>query len=238
MRDGRRGRAEAERILRRAREQRRRALSEHDSKRVIAAYGVPVTREVLVKTAAQARAAARRLSYPVVLKVCAAEASHKTEQGFVAVGLGNDTEVRRAFATLVQRAGDDHDGQFLVQELVRGSRELMIGMVRDAHFGPCVVFGLGGIFTEILADVVFRVAPLTRTDAREMLDAIRARRILDAVRGMKPIDRDVLCRSLVAVGQIGLDHPEIAEIDVNPLIVSGDRPVAVDALVVLASEEA
>jgi acetyl-CoA synthetase (ADP-forming) len=224
-------------ILRRARARGQRALSEHDSKRILRAYGVPVTREALVRTASDARDAARRIGYPIALKVCAAGEAHKTERGLVVVGLANDRDLRRAFATLRERAGDGYGGGFLVQEMVRGARELVIGMTRDPVFGPCVMFGLGGIFTEILADVVFRVAPLERPDALAMLDGIRAHRILGGVRGMRPVDRDALCESLIAVGRIGCERPDVAQIDVNPLIVRDDRPVAVDALVVLADTE-
>jgi acetyl-CoA synthetase (ADP-forming) len=225
-------------ILQRARQRGERALSEHDSKQILDEYGVPVAREALVRTASEAVTAAAGLGYPVVLKACAAGEAHKTEKGLVAVGLGSETALREAFAALVARAGQDYAGDFLVQEMVRGSREVMIGMVRDAQFGPCVMFGLGGIFTEILRDVVFRVAPLTTDDAMAMLRAIRGHRILDAVRGLPAVDVGALCRSLVAVGQIGLDHPDVAEIDVNPLIVRDDRAVAVDALVVLAAPAA
>ena len=123
----------------------------------------------------------------------------------------------------------------LVQKMIKGARELVMGMTRDAHFGPVVMFGLGGIFTEILHDVAFRVAPLERRDALEMMQEIRGRRILEAVRGMARVDLDILSQGLIALGQIGLDHDAIQEIDVNPLIVVGDRPVAVDALVVLQS---
>jgi acetyl-CoA synthetase (ADP-forming) len=220
-------------IVRAARERGETALSEHDSKRVLAAYGVPTSREVLVKTRAEARAAAKKLGWPVVLKACSAKEAHKTEKGLIAVGLAGDRELREAFATLQKRAGTDYDGAWLVQEMVRGSREVMIGMVRDPQFGPSVCFGLGGIFTEILQDVAFRVAPLRKRDALEMMRAIRAHRILGAVRGMKAVDADALSHSLMAVGQIALDHPEIAAIDVNPLIVRDTRPVAVDALIVL-----
>lgn len=227
-------RARVRAILGRARARGERALSEHDSKRIIAAYGVPTTREALVGTAAEAVAAARRLGYPVAVKACAAGASHKSERGLVALGLGSDRQVRAAVARLAGRLGPGVPAAFLVQEMVRGVRELMIGMVRDPQFGPCVMFGLGGIFTEILGDVVVRVAPLGPRDARDMLRGIRAHRVLDAVRGLPAADTGLLCRSLAAIGRLGLDHPEIAEIDVNPLIVAGARPVAVDALVVLA----
>jgi len=225
-----------EAIIRRARERRQRTLSEHDSKRVIAAYGVPTAREVLVTTAREATVAARRIGYPVALKVCAPEVSHKTERGLLAVGLGGEAELRRAFTTLRARAGADFDGEFLVQEMVEGRRELMIGMVRDPQFGPCVMFGLGGVFTEVLQDVVFRVAPLAESEARAMLRGIRAHRMLESVRGMPAVDAASLSRSLMAVGRIGLDHPEIVAIDVNPLIARDRTAVAVDALVVLSHE--
>ncbi len=122
--------------------------------------------------------------------------------------------------------------------MVSGAREIMIGMHRDPSFGPAVAFGLGGIFTEILQDVVFRVAPLRKRDARDMMRGIRAHKILGPVRGMPRVDQDLLATALMAVGQIALDHPEIAEIDINPLIVRGDRPVAVDGLIVLGDETA
>lgn len=221
-------------IIRAARARGERMLSEHESKRVLAAYGVPVARETPVRTLAEAKAAAARIGYPVVLKACSADAAHKSERGLVAVGLRGPRDLGAALATLRRRAGTGARGEFLVQEQVQGSREVMIGVIRDPEFGPAVMFGLGGIFSEILQDVVFRVAPLREREARAMLRAIRARRILEAVRGLPAVDTGALARSLIAVGRIALDHPEIAAIDVNPLIIRGGTPVAVDALIVLA----
>lgn len=221
-------------IIRAARSRGERALSEHDSKRIVAAYGVPATREAVVRTAAEAVRAARRLGYPVALKACAAGEAHKTERGLVALGLDDDRAVRMALGGLQERVGPGVAGAFLVQEMIRGSRELMMGMTRDPRFGPCVMFGLGGIFAEILDDAVVRIAPLGARDALAMLRGIRAHRMLGAVRGLPAADAPLLARSLVGLGRLGLDHPEITEIDVNPLIVQGTRPVAVDALVVLS----
>ena len=223
----------ADRIIGAALARGEKTLSEYDSKRILAAYGVPVTREVLVSNLTQARAAARRLKYPVVLKACAADAAHKTEKGLVAVNLAGERALSAAFRRIQKRAGKRYDGGYLVQEMVQGEREVMIGMVRDAQFGPSVMFGLGGIFTEILHDVVFRIAPLRKRDALDMLKGIKGHRILGPVRGMLAVDLDMLAASLIAIGRIGLEHEEISEIDVNPLIVRGARPVAVDALVVL-----
>lgn len=209
-------------------------LSEYDSKRVLAAYGIPISREALVSTLTDARKAAKRLKYPVVLKACSPDATHKTEKGLVAVNLGNDKQLSEAFRDLKKRAGKAYDGAYLVQEMVKGQREIMLGMIRDAQFGPSVMFGLGGIFTEIFEDVVFRVAPVRKADAKKMVREIKGHRILDAVRGMPPVDLDGLAGSIVALGKLSLDHPAIREIDINPLIVRGNRPVAVDALIVLA----
>ena len=223
----------AARIIAAARASGRKSLSEFDSKRILAAYGIPVTREILVANLPQARAAARRLGFPVVLKACAADQAHKTEKGLLAVNLATGKALDEAFRRVSRRCGPNYGGDFLVQEMVHGEREVMIGMIRDAQFGPSVMFGLGGIFTEILHDVVFRIAPLRKRDAVEMLRGIKGHRILDAVRGMKAVDLDSLTGSIIALGRIGLDFEEIAEIDVNPLIIRGTRPVAVDALVVL-----
>ena len=223
----------AKRLVARSVKAGRGALSEFDSKRFLSAYGVPITRERLVNSEKDARAAAERLGYPVVLKGCAHDLLHKTEAGLVMVGLGSSKEVADAFRELKARAGSDFGGRFLVQEMVKGDRELMIGMTRDEHFGPSVMFGLGGIFTEILEDVVFRLAPLSLSDAREMMSEIRSAKILNSVRGMARVNRPLLARAIVAVGKAAVDNPDIAEIDINPLIISGSHPVAVDGLVIL-----
>lgn len=203
------------------------ALSEHESKRLLATYGIPVTREAVAADRAGAIAAAREIGFPVALK--ATGVAHKTEAGLVALNLGDADAVGDAADAMAAKGAN----AFLVQEMVKGARELVIGMVRDPQFGPSVMFGLGGIFTEILDDVTFRVAPLSLADAHAMLGEIRAARILGAVRGMPPADRDALARALVALGDIARDFDDIREIDVNPLTLRDGAPVAVDALVVL-----
>ncbi|MBD21141.1 MAG: carboxylate--amine ligase [Rhodospirillaceae bacterium] len=225
-----------ERILKAALKRNQKTLSEFDSKRVLAAYGLPISREILVSSQSEAKAAAKKVKYPVVLKACSADEAHKTEKGLIAVNLASQSALVDAFKLLKKRAGKSYTGDYLVQEMVSGSREVMIGMHRDPSFGPAVMFGLGGIFTEILQDVTFRIAPLRKKDARDMLRSIRGTKILDEVRGMPAVDRDILCHALMAVGQIALDHPNIEEIDINPLIIRGTRPIAVDALIVLSDE--
>ncbi len=218
-------------IIKRAVEKGQKALSEYDSKRIIQQAGTPVTRERLAASRDEAVKMAREIGYPVVLKGCADTLTHKTELGMVRVGLGSDKDVEQAYDELMSR-NVPVDG-ILVQEMIKGDREFVIGLTRDPQFGPCVMFGLGGIFTEVLQDVSFRVAPITEGDAEEMIDEIRTKKILGEFRGSPPVDRAVLVQSLVGIGNLGVEFEEIAEIDINPLIVRGGKPVAVDALVIL-----
>jgi len=221
-------------VIQQALRKKQRTLSEFDSKKLLAGYGIPVTAEKLVKSGKDAVAAAEELGYPVAVKGCGAELTHKTELDVIRLGLKDAREVRKAVKELkAALKGQKYDG-LLVQEMVKGQRELVMGLTRDPQFGPCVMFGLGGIYTEILKDVSFRVAPLTERDALEMMDELRGKKILDSFRGMGAAPREVLAAALIALGRIGLEHPEVKEIDVNPLILAKDgRPVAVDALVAL-----
>jgi acetyl-CoA synthetase (ADP-forming) len=191
-----------------------------------------MVQESLVKDLSEARAAAQRIGFPVVLKACSPAVAHKTERGLIAVNLRDEAELSLAFDRIVERAGG-MEIDFLVQEMIHSDRELVMGMTRDPQFGPCVMFGLGGIFTEALGDVSFRVAPLTQGDALEMLQEINGHKILSEIRGMAEINRDALAGILVSIGQIGLDHEKIREIDINPVLVRDSRPIGVDALVVL-----
>lgn len=208
------------------------SLSEFESKQILAQYGIPVIQEVLVEDLDGARQAAGDIGYPVVLKICSAEVTHKTEEGLIELDLRDEKDLARAFERLQKRAGG-WTGDFLVQEMARGPRELVAGMTRDAQFGPCVMLGLGGIFTETLNDVSFRIAPIGEHDVSDMVDELRGKKMLGPVRGMDAVSMETLTRTLMALGNIAMEHPHIHEIDLNPLIVQGREPVAVDALVVL-----
>jgi len=208
------------------------ALSEHESKLLLAEFGIPVTGEKIVKSEDEAASAAAAIGYPVVMKGSGEKLSHKTEMNLVALDVRNDTEARETFRRFTSRK-DVEVKEVLVQQMVKGDRELVAGLTRDPQFGPCVMFGLGGIFTEILEDIAFRVAPLTKLDAMEMMEDIRAKKILGPVRGKAPVDREALANILITLGTIGLEHDVIKEIDINPLKVLDGKPVAVDALVVL-----
>jgi len=213
----------------------RTTLSEYESKQVLSAYGIPVTREVLVNNLQGLMTAAREIGYPIVLKGCSSDVAHKTEKGLIRVDIRNEAEAKSAFEAITGQMGTG--ASVLVQEMIKGQRELVIGLTRDPQFGPCVMFGLGGIFTEILKDISFRVAPLEKRDAMEMMHDIKGHKILEAVRGMEPADLDLFSDILIKVGRIGLENDAVKEIDINPVIISGSRPVAVDALVVLEQDK-
>jgi len=215
----------------------RKVLSEYEAKRVLASYGIPVTREILVGDGSGAAKAAAEIGYPLVMKGCSSEIAHKTERGLIHVDIRSDAEVQKAFEEIM-KGMDSQGGAVLIQEMIKGRRELVMGLTRDDQFGPCVMFGLGGIFTEILKDISFRRAPLEKNDALEMMREIRGHGILDAVRGMEAADKDLLADMLIRVGRIGVEIDQVQEIDLNPVILSGSRPVVVDALIVLKQRRA
>jgi acetyltransferase len=209
-------------------------LSEHASKALVARYGIPVARDALADGPDAAARAARELGFPVVVKLCGDSIAHKTERGLVRIGLADAASVGAAAADLLALARpEDGPVDVLVAEQVRGRRELIAGLVRDPQFGPCVVLGLGGIFTEAIGDVVFAAAPLDVADARRMIGGLRTRALLGAFRGEPPVDVEALAGILVGLGRLATERPDVHSVDLNPLIVHDGQAVAVDALVVL-----
>jgi len=179
--------------------------------------------------------AARKIGYPVALKACSWEIMHKSGKGLIALNIENAKQLKDNFLSIQKAAGKGVP--VLVGEMLRGNREFLVGMTRFAGFGPCVVFGLGGVFTEIYRDTTIRLAPLGDVDVEEMFADIRAKKLLDEFRGMPKVKNEKLTKIIRTVGDISLLHPEIAEIDLNPIIVSGANPVVADALIVLKAED-
>lgn len=213
------------------------SLNEFDAKRVLEAYSIPVTREKVAHSCEKAKEFASEIGYPVVLKGCSSTMTHKTEMNLVILNVQDGVALEDAYQKIEKRGGLELDG-VLVQEMISGQREFVAGLIRDPQFGPCVMFGLGGIFTEALKDVTFRVAPLTQWDALEMMEEIRSKKLLGPFRGKPAVDRELFADVLVNLGRIGIECDEIAEIDINPLIIRENghqnaTPVAVDALIVL-----
>lgn len=219
-------------LVARAADKGSQALSEYESKRVLASYGVPVIPEILAPDKKAAVAAAMELGFPVALKACSPELAHKTELGLVALNLPDAEAVEAAADSICAKTIVALDG-LLVQPMAHGRREIIVGGKRDALFGPTVMLGIGGIFVEAMADVVFRLAPLEPRDALEMVNELRAQRIFGEFRGEEAADREAIARVLIAVGNILVEWPQVSQVDVNPLIIEGARPVAVDGLIVL-----
>ena len=219
-------------VIKKALAEGRRTLTEYESKQLLRKYGIPVTREIEVDDRESLREAIGKIGFPLVLKGCGPTLSHKTERNLVHVDIRSKKEAAKAFEEIMANVKNE-GGTVLVQEMVRGRRELVAGMTRDAQFGPCVMFGLGGIFTEILKDISFRAAPLERKDALQMMQEITGRKIFEGVRGLPSADMDQIAQILINLGRIGLEQEHVKEIDINPVVLDGSKPVAVDALVVL-----
>lgn len=212
-------------------------LSEHESKQLLRSAGIAIPEDRLVESADAAVRAAAELGFPVALKLCGRKIAHKTERGLVRLGLADAQAVRSAAESLLAaRRADDGDARLLVCKMVAGRREVIAGMVRDPQFGPCVMLGLGGIFAEAVGDVAFAVAPLAKGDAEDLIDALQYKNILGAFRGEPAVDRRKLATVLEALGRLGAERPDIKSIDVNPLILAGDTPVVIDALVELEGD--
>ena len=211
-------------------------LSETDSKRFLAPYGIPFPDERVVEDVAAAAEAAGDLGYPVVVKLGGAHIAHKTERGLVRLGLTSAEQVRAAAAELLAAARPD-DGRvhLLVAPMLRGSKELIAGVHRDPQFGMTVMLGIGGVLAEAVADVTFRLLPIERVDAFEMIEDLRTQALLGAFRGEPAVDRERLADVLVGLSRAAVAQPELGAVDLNPLIVVDGRPIAVDALVEVAA---
>lgn len=220
------------------------AIGDAEAWDILKAYDLTIPRSELAKNADEAIEIANGMGYPVVMKIASPDILHKTDVGGVKVGLESADQVRDAFDLMIFRTErylpEAEIWGCQVQEMAPpGGLEVLIGMNRDPQFGPLVTFGLGGIYVEALKDVTFRIAPFTRLDAEAMLTEIRSRALLDGVRGNPPVDKEALVNTLLRIGQLVQDFPEIAELDINPLIVypKGQGALAIDMRLVLESEK-
>jgi acyl-CoA synthetase (NDP forming) len=223
-----------------ARVQGRMALDEHAGKQLLASFGVGVPKSVVVSNAAGAAQAAATLNPPLAVKVMSPDLPHKSDAGGVRIDLRNAAEVERAIAAMAvtpQISAARVDG-YLIEEMAAAGQEMVVGAVRDPQFGPLVMVGLGGIFVEVLADVAFRICPITRLDAQEMLAELKGAAILKGTRGRQPVSQEAIVDVLLKIGGDGgllMSHADdFKEADINPLIVSAAGAVAVDARFILS----
>jgi acetate---CoA ligase (ADP-forming) len=206
-------------------------LDEHLSKELLRSCGIPTVEEQIVTGTEWVEAAAAAIGYPVVMKGLLPGSVHKTEMGLVQLDIPDGPAALCAFTALTERMKGR--GRVLLQGQIRGKVELILGLLRDPQFGPCVMFGLGGVMAELFDDAVFAVAPLTHRDALRLIGRIHGQKMLDGFRGAPPVDREEIARIVVRLGEIGLAFPRIREIDINPLICGEEGITAVDATIIL-----
>lgn len=225
-------------IIQKALEQGRTKLLEHEAIEIIKHYGAGVADAYLAKSAEEAANIADKIGYPVVLKIVSPDISHKSDVGGVILGLRNRFEVMDAYQRIIDNvsmnAPNSRIAGILVQKMAKpGGIEVIVGGLRDNVFGPVVMFGLGGIFVEVLRDVSFRVAPVSFEDALEMMKEIKAAKILEGYRNTPPIDKNSLAKIIVATAKLLEENPEVDSLDLNPIIAYPDKAIVVDARIIL-----
>jgi acetyl-CoA synthetase (ADP-forming) len=224
-------------IFKKVYEEKRKNLLENEAKTVCLEYGIPVTKFELAKNEAEAVKFAEKIGYPVVLKIVSPDVLHKSDVGGVIVNLKDAKEVRNAYNQILQnvkkhRAKAKITG-ILVQEMAPPSTEIIVGAIKDPQFGPSIMFGLGGIFVEVLKDVTFRVAPITEEEAREMIMEVKAYPLLKGYRNQPPADIDAIVKILLNTSKLVMEHQEIKELDLNPIMVYEKGAKTVDARIIL-----
>jgi acyl-CoA synthetase (NDP forming) len=227
---------EVKRILEQAKAEGRTSLTAPEGKLVCDAYGIPVPKEGVAATAAEAAKLATRMGFPVVLKIVSPQILHKTEAGGVLVGVKSAAEAKKGFDAIMRNAKKyDRKAQLLgvqVQQMLAGGQEVIVGAVTDPSFGKLVAFGLGGVLVEVLKDITFRLAPASKADALNMMDGIAAAPILKGVRGAPPVNRDALAAIIQSVSRLVSDFPEIVEMDLNPVFATAKGATAADVRIV------
>ncbi|MEM1682320.1 MAG: acetate--CoA ligase family protein [Sulfolobales archaeon] len=210
-------------LIHKALEDGRNKLLEHEAYEFLRAYDLPVPKFGLAVSADEAAELAERIGYPVVLKIVSPDIVHKSDVGGVKVNISSESEVRKWFDTIIQnvrsKAPTAKVAGILVQEMVPQDLEVIVGSTRDPVFGPVVMFGLGGIFVEVLKDVSLRITPITVYDAEEMIREIRAASILEGYRGAPPRDKKAIIDLIIKVGRLMDEVPEVTDIDLNPVMV-------------------
>lgn len=237
------GNSEIKEIFHEARKEGRTKLTEPEAKKVLASAGLAITREDVASTQDEAVTKAEQIGFPVVMKVVSADILHKSDAGGVKVGLADAESVRRAYRDIIAAVKEKHPGAkiqgVLVQEMVEGGIETIVGVANRPPFGPVVAFGLGGVFVELLKDVTFRLAPIDEQGATEMLADIKGAGMLDGYRGQPAANKEELAKVIAQLSGLAIAfNKDVEELDINPLVVKGDRVVALDALITLKEDGA
>ena len=226
-----------DKIIAQARKEKRKVLLEPEAKAICLEYGISVTKFNVAKSEKEAAEFAEQIGFPVVLKIVSPEIIHKSDAGGVKVNLKNPEEVKSAYKAILQGAKKYNPKAsivgVLVQEMAPQSTEVIIGAVKDPQFGQTLMFGLGGIFVELLKDVTFRIAPITEQDATDMIAGVKAYPLLKGYRNTPPADTQAITNLLLCTSKLVMEHPEIKEIDLNPIMAYEKGAKAVDARIIL-----
>jgi len=227
----------AKQLFAQARKERRNYLLEPEAKTICTQYGIPVTRFKVAKTPEEAVTQAREIGYPIVLKIISPDIIHKWDVGGVMLNLKTPKQIKEAYNKILANA-KKHKPEakivgILVQEMAPPSTEVIVGATKDPQFGPALMFGLGGIFVEVLKDVAFRIAPINESDAREMITEVKAYPILKGYRGQSPADIDSIVQILLNTSRLVMENQEIKELDLNPIMVYEKGAKTVDARIIL-----
>lgn len=224
-------------IISQARREGRKALLETEAKAICMEYAIPVTTFKLAKSEEEVAEFAGQIGFPVVLKIVSPDIIHKSEAGGVMVNLKNTDEVQSAYGKILENAKKYNPAAkivgVLVQEMAPQSTEVIVGAIKDPQFGQTLMFGLGGIFVELLKDVTFKVAPITREDAQEMVTKVKAYPLLKGYRNTPPADIDAIVDILLNTSKLVMDYPEIKELDLNPIMAYEQGAKTVDARIIL-----
>jgi len=227
----------ARQIFNETRKEKRKYLLETEAKTICMEYGIPVTKFKLAKSEQEAIRFANEIGYPIVLKIASPDIIHKFDVGGVILNLKNQAEVKDAYnkilANIKRHKSDAKIVGIVVQEMAPPSTEVIVGATKDPQFGPALMFGLGGIFVEVLKDVTFRIAPITEEDAREMITEVKAYPILKGYRGQPPADIEAIVKILLNTSKLVMEHQEIKELDLNPIMVYEKGAKTVDARIIL-----
>jgi len=224
-------------IFEKVRKEKRKFLLEPEAKTVCIKCGIPITNFKVAKNEAEAVKFAEQIGYPIVLKIVSPDIIHKSDVGGVIVGLKDAQEVRNAYKQILKNV-KKHEANakivgILVQEMAPSSTEVIVGAIKDPQFGPALMFGLGGIFVEVLKDVTFRVAPITRDEACEMITEVKAYPLLKGYRNQPPADTEAIVQILLNTSRLVMEHQEIKELDLNPIMVYEKGAKTVDARIIL-----
>jgi acyl-CoA synthetase (NDP forming) len=231
--------AKVNEIMDRARKEKRTVLTEIESKKILTEVGIHCTDTRLASTREGAVALSKEIGYPVVLKISSKDITHKSEAGGVKVNLKDKAEVERAYDEIMTSAKEKFPDAVIegisVQNMAKPGIEVIMGMVKDPTFGPVIMFGLGGVFVEVLKDVAFRIVPIEKSDAEDMINEIKGKKLLEGYRGQEPADVACLQQMLLRLSDFVNTTPEIEEIDMNPVFAYKDGAVVVDARIILSA---